>query len=159
MAGIAVSPAAVGIIVLGRSAPDASATASTNEETLATVAVPANAMGPNGRLRITTQWSYTNSANDKTFRVKLGGSLVSATIQTTTTWARIQSEVINRNSASSQRVPTQGTGFTGLGSAGTASATIAVNTTQAQDLTITGQKASAGETLTLESYLVELLPA
>lgn len=158
--GWAPSSSTTAAFVLAQSAVAVSNTATTSEEALATVAIPARAIGPNGRLRITTTWTVTNSANTKTMRVRLGGLsgtafMVSA--QTAIVAEKTMTEIANRNSASSQVgfISTNTSGFgTGTGS----NVTGTINTAVAQDLVITGQKASSGETLTLESYLVEVLP-
>ena len=63
------------LIVLGASAVAASHTGDTNPFTFATVTVPANAMGPNGRLRITFFWTTTASGNSKVLAVNFGGTL------------------------------------------------------------------------------------
>lgn len=144
--------------VLAASAVAASHTGDTSETVLATVPAPAGGMGPNGALRITTQWSYTNSANNKTLRCRLGGlsgAAVFAPFATTTATAVIQRLLQNRNSQSSQVTFQAGTinSFT----TGSAVATPAVDTSIAQDLVFTGQLANAGDAVTLESYLVELL--
>jgi hypothetical protein len=145
--------------ILARSAVAAAHTGDTSETTLATVTVPAGAMGANGRIRVTTLWSVTNSANNKTLRVRFGGAagtaFTNATITTQATH-RHQTEWSNRNSASSQAGgPAAGTG--GFGSATGALVTAAQNTANAVDIVISGQLANSGETVTLESYLVELL--
>jgi hypothetical protein len=122
------------------------------ETTKATVTIPANAMGANGRVRVTSVWSATNNANNKTLRVKFGGTNYLAQNITTTQSFIHQAQIGNRNSASSQ----VGTGNTAFGSAGQAISTSAVNTGSSVDITFTIQLANAGDTATLESYIVEL---
>lgn len=144
---------------LAQSAVAASCPADTTEDVLATITVPANAMGPNGRLRITTIWSYTNSANTKTMKVRFGGTggtQYLSTGQTTTASMRHMVEIANRNSVSSQvGGPSSSSSFA---TAGGNPVTSARDTTAAQDIVISGQKALSSETLTLESYLIELIP-
>ncbi len=150
------------IKVLAQSSVAVSHTGDTNETIKATVVIPAGAMGLNGRLRVTTLWSTTNSANNKTVRVRLGGiggtSFLGA-IATTTATFKSQIEIGNRNAANSQ-VAFASNSFTagGWGSTTTAVTTGAIDTSAAQDLVFTATLASAGETITLESYLVELIP-
>lgn len=144
--------------VIAASAVAASHTGNTTETALATVQVPAGAMGPNGALRITTLWSYTNSANNKTLRIRFGG--VSGTAHlgnfvTTTATLRHQQLIQNRNAQNSQIG-----GYlsvTPFGANPGAAVTSSVDTSAAADLVLSGQLANAGETVTLESYLVELL--
>jgi hypothetical protein len=139
--------------VLAASAVAASHTGATSETTLATVTIPANAMGPNGRVRITTVWSATNSANNKTLRHKFGGVNYFAQNMTTQQGWRHQNEIINRNATNAQ-VGNTSNAFGSLSGAPIASA---VDTSAAVTVLITGQLANVADTLTLESYCVEIL--
>lgn len=146
--------------VLAKSGVAVPLTGSTSETALATVAIPAGAMGPNGVLRVTTLWSLTNSANNKTPRVRLGG--ISGTAfrgqnLTTVASGRDQIEIHNRNAQNSQVSNPAGGGFGGAGTSSSVITTATVDTSIAQDLVISGQLANSGETLTLEAYTVEVL--
>jgi hypothetical protein len=146
--------------VLGQSSVAVSHTGDTNETTLATVTVPANRMGANGRLRITAHWTYTNSANNKIPRIRFGGSQVAGTTETTTVQRMTQLQIGNRNALNSQIVSaTANTTFTGFGTTSTAATTLTIDTTADRSVTMTGQLANTGETITLESYVVELFYA
>lgn len=143
--------------VIGASAVAVPLTGTTSETVLATIAIPAGAMGPNGQIRVTTLWSPTNNANNKTMAVRLGGlsgTLFQQAVQANVTHQQNHCRFGNRNSASSQ----VGASLLGFGWNANTSAvvTATVNTANAQDLVITGTLASSGDTLTLESYLVEL---
>lgn len=135
-----------------------SVSAVTTEEALATITIPGGAMGPNGWVEIYTSFSFTGSTNTKALRIRAGGiaggAFFDITLSTATqvNSARL-TQIINNNSQSSQKgfSVTGGTG-TGVGTA--ALPTTSVNTASNWDLVITGQKGSAGETLTLESYKV-----
>lgn len=132
-------------------------TGTTDETAAATIAIPAGAMGANGRLRITTHWHFTNSGNSKTLRVRLGG--VSGTMfyeQGVTTFQSLHgvTNIANVNSASIQYGHPDDTA--GFGAIAAAPVTGAINTALAQDLVISGQLADSGETITLAGYLVEL---
>ena len=142
--------------VLAKSGVAVSNTGSTSEFTFATITIPANAIGPNGQVEIIALWSYTNSANAKTVRNRFGGTQINSITATTT--ANIQSYIRlgNRNAANSQFVSGQGSAGGGFGSSATALGTAAIDTTAAVDITLTGQLASAAETITLESYLVRI---
>jgi hypothetical protein len=61
------------VATLSASAAQRVLTGSTVETALMTVHIPKGTMGASGRLRITTLWSMTNSANAKTVRVRFGG--------------------------------------------------------------------------------------
>jgi len=139
--------------VLGSSAVSASVTGTTSETTLATIAIPV--LGANDTLRISTLWSYTNSANNKTFRADLGGTDFLAVVQTASAVFKDTREIRNVNSQSVQKSwPASAAGANNTGSAIT---TGAVNTDIATTLTLTAQLALGSETATLESYVVELL--
>ena len=146
------------LTILGASAVAVSGAADVAENILATITVPAGAMGLKGILRIDTIWSFTNSANNKTLFVRLGagGSTYLNIIHTTLLTARHLTMVTNRGVANSQ-VGMPGGKDGGVGASAGALTTSAVDTSLATSIIIAGQKALAGETLTLEAYLVELL--
>lgn len=144
--------------VLASSATAVSHTGDTDETILATIPISAGLMGTTGILRIDYLWSVTNSVNNKTVRARLGGiggtaflSLANTTVASVRGFRNIQ----NRGAANSQISEWSG----GLGPGSTASVvtTGAIDTSVAQDLVFTAQLASAGETITLERYLVELI--
>lgn len=146
--------------VLAQSAVPVAVSATTSEEALATITIPAGAMGANGCVEIWASWSYTNSANSKTLRIRAGGiagtSIFSSAVTTTNTLMR-PTHWANANATNSQRTSSSsGQG----GSVGTSSGTLVtttVDTTAAVDIVITGQKASSGETLSLDFYQVNLM--
>jgi hypothetical protein len=144
------------VSVLARSGVAVSAGANTNENTLATITVPAGAMGSSGSVRVTCLFSYTNSANNKTLRIQFGGTTYVSQLVTTTTLQALIGGVSNRTSGTQVGwFPLNPNPYNAqTGSAVTSS----VDTTAAVTILITGQKATAGETLTLERYSVELLP-
>lgn len=138
-------------------------TGNTSETTLATVSLPANVMGPNGSLRITSYWTFTNSANNKTLQIRCGttgngltGSIWGSTTQTTTRSMRMQNEIHNRNSTTSQ-VLMNGIGTGGWGTTINAASTDTADTKVARDIVFTATLANSGESITLEYYSVELL--
>lgn len=144
--------------IVAQSATSVSVGAVTTETTLATITIPANAVGPNGWVKVIHSVTVTNGANNKTHRVRVGGiagtAICDATLTTSNGATRV-TLIANRNSASSQ---------VGLAPAGNNSGapgqftsgypTSTVNTASAWDLVITGQKANSGDTLTLEAYQV-----
>lgn len=139
--------------IIAHSAVAASHTGSTTETTLATITVPANAMGANGKLRITTMWSFTGT-NTKTSRVRWAGANLQGITATTQLNARYLTEIENRNATNSQ-VAAQGN-FSGIGAGGGAALTFATDTTADVTILIQGTLATAAESVTLESYTVEL---
>jgi hypothetical protein len=160
MSGVVVRPFTP--IILGVSGVASSAGANTTENVLATVNIPGGMMGPNGQLRIYTLWNYTNSANNKVLRVRLGGAggtqALAITHTTSTQFADFR-VIQNANAQNSQIFFDRGsTPHPGATSAGT-NTTAAIDTSAATTLVMTGQKASSGETITLVSYCVELIRA
>ncbi len=143
----------------GHSNTVSSVSSGTTEVQLASITIPAGSMGANGTLRVTTNWSYTNSGNTKTFRVRFGGSsgtgYLSSTATTTAT-ARDQKEICNNNATNSQKG--YNSGFSGtFNTSSSAFSTGSIDTTSSTTVYISGQTASSGETITLESFTVELL--
>ena len=158
VAQVVVAPKPTGQMrVLCQSGVAVSAAADTADNVLATCIVPANALGLNGSLRVWTMWTMTNSANTKTFRVRYSGAAGNQFLQTTATTsaaAMFLTTITNRGATNSQVG-----GLTGgsIGVTGIAHVTSAVDTTAETSIVIVGAKASAGETLTLERYHVELI--
>lgn len=157
MGAMAASNSQIRWRVIGASGVAVPVTGTTSETSLAGITIPANAMGPNGILRITALFSYTNSANNKTLRYRFGnglsGTIFAASVLTTTAATRLTQTIQNRNSASSQ---IGGLVNGSLGGTSSASITGTIDTTASKTLTISGQLANTGETITLESYIVEL---
>lgn len=121
--------------------------ADTNEKTLYTLAIPP--MGPNTQVIVRTIWSMTNSANNKIIKMKAGATTVYS--NTLTTIATDVRDIFfrNRNATNAQI-----TGFGNSAMYGTGTGAVqtwTVETNAGFTLTLTGQKASAGEALTLES--------
>lgn len=146
---------ATGWRMVGQSSVAASHTGNTSETTLATINIPANRMGKNGRLKVTAHWSYTNNANNKITRIRFGGSQMVAATNTTTAQQRIQAEIGNRNSLSSQIVSIPGLPA-GFGTTSTAVLTASVDTSADRSITLTTQLADGADSVTLESYSVEI---
>src|SRR5574340_56083 len=148
-----------GRVVLGGTGVAASNAADTSELALASVTIPGYAMGTEGRIRVTSTWTVTSSANNKTLRVRLGGiagTRFFETALTTSVSARYVTEFANRGQTNSQ-VGGTAQGNSSFGAVSAAVMTDTTDTTADKALVISGQKASAGETLKLESYMVELL--
>lgn len=145
--------------VLAASAVAATHTGNTSETALASIVIPGGAMGPNGALRVTTQWSYTNSANAKTKRYRLGGlggAALMAVSATTTVSASHQRTIQNRNAENAQ--VTHGLGWgNAFGMSGNSPVTTTLDTTIDQALVMTVQLATASESISLESWLLEVL--
>jgi len=146
--------------VLKQSAVPASVTGTVSETTLATIAIPAGADGPNGLTRVTTKWTIPSNANTKTPRIRLGGvsgTVVATVSHTTNTTAFLQVDIENRGATNSQFSQPRGNRGTDTVMTVFAPVASAVDMSVAQSVVISGQLGSAGDTMTLESYTVELL--
>lgn len=133
-------------------------TGSTSETTLATLTIPAGALGPNGMVRLTMNFSCTNNANSKTCRARLGGMAGTQYLNSPlTSQSRLHVPIMiyNRNSESSQIGGTNAGNQGGYGQSTSGQVTSTVDTTIVQTIVITGQLANASDTLTLESYSLE----
>jgi hypothetical protein len=131
----------------------------TAENTLFSFSVPANLIGVNGTIRISCLGSCTNSANNKTLRAYFGGSNIATQVLTTVAVFKMQAQFSNRNSLAAQILAGAASGLS-VGPNGTSTVavtTLTIDTSAAQTLTVTGQKAAGAESLTLESVVVELL--
>lgn len=141
--------------ILAHSGTIASVTGTLVATTLVTVTIPANAMGANGAIRIVPFWSNNNSANNKTFEIKFGGTTYYSATVTTSQNTQAFIVIRNNNATNSQK------GFTGPafgnGAVATAMLTSSVDTTSAVSLTFVATLANTGDTASLEGYTVELL--
>lgn len=143
-----------GVRVLAQSSGPVSLTGTTAETAMATITIPAGAMGANGRIEVWAQYTYPNSANSKTIRGRfggLGGTTIQSAAPTTTTSQSLIFYVQNLNSVSSQ------IGGVALTTATSASSP-AVDTSAAVDLVMSGQLANSSETLVLQAYRVLIYP-
>lgn len=142
-------------VILHKSGTAVSAGANTTENSLASIPLPVMAAGEG--VRVTAVFSNNNNANNKTFRIRLGGiagTIVGTQVQTTATLVVIEVIVMNRAAANSQVAVAKNNL---AASSATTTATASINTAVATTLEVTGQKAVAGDVATLESCVVELL--
>lgn len=126
----------------------------TDEITLATVAIPGGMIGPKGTVRVWALFSCANSANAKTVRIKFGAANIQALNLANLTVADTIGRVKAR--ATNSQVYSTSSSLTGTASAGVV--VISENTQSEVLVTITGQLAVAGESLTLQSMSVEVDP-
>lgn len=154
---ISTSPAP-DVRVLAASAVAQSITGTLTETTLASGTIPAGTLGANGQVDIVALWSHTNSANNKTLRVKFGGTNFMAVVTTTTGVDQTYTRIANRGVTNSQIgfIAASSTGFSAIAGS---NVTASVDTTADVTLLITGQLALGSETITLESYIVKLVKA
>ena len=148
-------------VVLGQSAIPTSHTGDTAEAILATVRIPANTMGENGRVAVEALFSHSANANAKTPRIKFGGATVGwgFPVNASTASSKFGNSVQNRGSLTSQAFLSAGALGPNSSGSSTTVATASVDTSQDVNVTITGQLAVATDTIALESYQVVLFPA
>lgn len=149
-----------GIYLLAQSAVAVPNTGNTTENTLTTITVPANAMGPNGSVRMVAVFSRNSGGTaDVRPRIRFSGAsgtqYATLAITTANLTTKLQVDIANRNATNSQvGGPAGGSG--GWSTSGSANITSAEDTTAATTIVVTGQNTNSGDTLTLESYRVEL---
>jgi hypothetical protein len=139
--------------ILAQSGTVATTPADTNENTLATITIPAGVLGASGRIELQAIWSVTSSGNAKTFRIRFSGAAGTQALSksvTAVSGATSKTIIQNRNSVSAQYLVTEGMDSAGVTFGTTASSS--EDTSAATTIVITGQKASAGETLNLIGY-------
>lgn len=155
----AVSRPAKAPFVLAQAVVNASCDATVNENALATITLPANTLGANGSVEILTTWAMTNSANNKTTRVRFSGPAGTEfqnRIITTQESSQQLTSISNAGATNSQRG--MGLGSPGNGETTNAIVVGAIDTTADTTIVLSGQKALAGETLTLVKYRVTVFP-
>jgi len=140
---------------LACSAAPLALTGTTSETALVTIAVPAGVMGPNGLIRVTATFSCTNSANSKIGRVRFSGTAYTAITMTNLAILRTSFFIHNRNSESSQ-VGFASNSTSGVGTSTSSLATSTIDTSQASEVVFSGALTSGAETITLESYVVDV---
>lgn len=148
--------------VIARAGAAVTIPADTNEDTVLDVTVPASALGTSGYLRYSLKFFITNNANAKTIRGRFStitGTVVFAYTVTSFGAVVIIGEMWNTGSAGAQlsystgRLNNSGA-ITVLAQDAQASA---IDTTAATHFVVTCQKGTAGDTMRLDGYLVELI--
>lgn len=149
-----------GSVILARSSTQVTAPGDTAENTLYTYSIAAGLMGPTDSLRVYTRWTYNNNANVKTTRIRIAATELAGHPGANALSGYNMSVITNRTSSS------QLAGVTSNASASSSFHSSIVDNLRtgavdmlnsAQNLTITAQKATGGDTMALESVLIELL--
>lgn len=134
--------------------------ADVTEDALATITIPGGTLRANDGVRVTLAWSFTNNANAKTLRVRFSGASGTVYLNaglTTQTPATATVVFGNSGATNAQAGYSEAVIFGNVATASTS--TSAVDTTADTTVVISGQKASAGDALTLISYMVEIIRA
>jgi hypothetical protein len=139
-------------VVLDQYTKTITAPADTNNDELYAVTIPGNLMGLNDTIRVSAFFNATNNANVKTAQVTFGGDVVQQEVLTSMPSRIITAEITNRGATNAQLYcGNAGPDQTG----GAAFGTGTQDTTTSKRLAIMHQKATAGDTVTLEKVLVE----
>ena len=144
--------------VLAASGAKISNTGNTTENTMATISVPASAMGPNGFVRVTSLWTTNGNTNTKTCRVRFNATAITTISHATATQLTAQAITViqNRNSLASQ----VGAAISNYGAdvaVNAAQVTSTHDTSGALNITLTAQCVTSGtDTIDLERYIVEV---
>ena len=147
--------------VLDKWAVGGSVTGTTTETSIRSYTIPGGTIKVGDVLRITAAWSWTNNANTKTPRVRIGTSTGATGVtyisqqQTTNFCIKGQYDVYFR--AASSQLGVQGTGGSAGWSAGSAQVTSTLDENSAIVVDFTGQDAVATDSTTLEGYTIELM--
>ena len=135
-------------------------TGTTAETELLGLPIPAGILGAAGWVRLQLLGTCTNNANTKTIAARLGGlagyKFWENQYTASTKFAALAG-FFNRSAVSQVAMTTD---FGGGFSAGTSGLFLgAIDTRQAQTLSITGRLGSAADTITLEGFILELMPS
>lgn len=151
-------------VTIVTTAGSASVTGTVSETNLANLKIPANSMGANGVIQVQCFWTYSNSANTKTFIIRYtnasgvttGG--VTGASQTATTTASSQGYLIirNNNATNSQTMFATNPSSPFGANAQASPATLSLDTTQDTFVNVNAQLANTGETITLQHCIAEI---
>ncbi len=146
-----------GVFTIAQSGAAVSHTGTTSETTIATIAIPANVMGSNGKVRIEALFSYSGGLGTWRPRFKFGGTTFheQAAFSSGGLSARLDSQFTNANATNAQVAAALIQA--NFASNANAYTTMAIDTTSSQNLTITMELGNAGDTVVLRSYTVELV--
>jgi hypothetical protein len=139
------------IEILSGSAVAANCALTDVDEVLASFTIPGATLGRNSGLQIEPLWTFSNSPDNKILKVKIG--IVTIYSATRTTSAREAPLILlaSRNSLNSQIQPYD----TGYVTAGSSAATkYSIDFSTIKTIEITGQRANAGDMLTLEYFRI-----
>jgi hypothetical protein len=99
-----ISPTLVAQSYAGWTRSSVNAAGDIDATVLASIVIPGGLMGMNSVLRITLDWSYTNSASTKVLAMDWGGVNISAPSATASSGMKSLVEIANKNSLSIQTI-------------------------------------------------------
>ena len=134
----------------------------TTEAILASLTIPGGSMGANGMIRAQSSWGCSNSANTKTARTRLDGTLFGQISVTTSASFSMMNGIKNRGNPAIQFQASSGSGgpantLGGAPSSSNNNAQTTIDTTVDTTLTFRGQLAVATDFMILEACTIEIL--
>jgi len=134
----------------------------TTEQVLTTISIPANTLVVNDIIKIGVVWSFSSNAGTKTPRVRLGNNTIignqvysPASISASVNSVQMEVLAIVTSSTNLKLFPSATSSGYGTGTGAVTNNTISLSS--AIDFTITIQKATAGDTASLEFAYIEIL--
>lgn len=121
------------------------------DEQLEIIIIKAGTLGLNSILQFEPVWSFTNSVNNKTLKLKVGGQTIYSVTRTSSVREAPLIILANRNSLGAQISPYDGNYTT---ASTTAPATYKIDFSKDVLVEITGSRASSSDTLNLEYYRI-----
>jgi hypothetical protein len=136
--------------------PQAAITGSLTETALATITIPGGLLGTKGQIEVSALWSYTNNANSKSLKVKLGATAFLSVSKTTTANDQTYTRIMNLTASTQEGLTNASEGA--VGATAIANTTGAIDTTADAALTLTATLGNVADTITLKSYIAKLFP-
>lgn len=141
---------------VGASRSSVNAAGDGTDVVLATLNLPGYIMGPNSKIRIMSDWAFTNSSSTKTPSIRWGvAGSITAPAFTTNGSAKIMTEIANANAFTAQKIinnPAIGAGGPIIDRTADTRSPVSI------DFVCKWGGAVAGETFALVGYVIELLP-
>ena len=135
--------------VLSSSAVAASCASTAVDEVLGSFTIRAGIIGVNSIIQIEPLWTFTNSANNKILKVRIGGVEIYSATRTTSVKEAPLIVLANRNSLTSQIQPYDNAYVT---AGADAPGIYAINFANLVTVDITGQRANSSDALKLEYF-------
>lgn len=134
----------------------------TTEVTLHTLTIPASYEGINGLLHITGHANIGGTNDNKTLRVKVGGTAIATRLYSAAFVGPVRFDLymfnvgVENGQATMVAIHEEGNG--GLGGPFLATTATNINTAVSHDVTVTGQTNNANDDVTAELTVVDILP-
>lgn len=144
-----------GSVIVSQSGTNVNLTGTVSETTMATATIPGGLIGSTGVLEILPTFNHPSSANNKTWRIKIGGISGTAYYDNTYTTTRSAMPMLAiRSTSTTAQKGASSAVAAGLGTSASAIITSAIDTTVDFTIVVTGQLASSGETMSLKGFSI-----